>query len=297
VDRLTKLRQNVFVRDFEFLPQTGNGSGGLPDVFFDHDFIDFFKDSYSRFLRAIDKDPNFEVSVQANGHQNGIPRDLIDGLRAQLDEQRLALEASTLEHAQELRRCEQRCSSLLEQATRDHATMKLHLSTEISGLQRQISEHVAETSGLKRQVSEQAAETSRLQQHISKQADDVGKLQRRIAELNASEEEATRLRNEHSTAMEAAGAQTRTLGALVKALGARFDEVEEQVGGELEKERAAKKDVQTELDDLLVVFADLEAKRLGDKKRLKNLGEEVSEDEDDDEDGEDDEDNDDAASE
>ena len=46
-------------------------------------------------------------------------------------------------------------------------------------------------------------------------------------------------------------------------------------------------EVQTELDDLLIVFADLEAKRAGDKKRLKALGEPVSEGEDEGDEGED----------
>jgi intracellular protein transport protein USO1 len=45
----------------------------------------------------------------------------------------------------------------------------------------------------------------------------------------------------------------------------------------IEETESARKGVQTELDDLLIVFADLEAKRAQDKKRLKALGEEVSE--------------------
>ena len=48
---------------------------------------------------------------------------------------------------------------------------------------------------------------------------------------------------------------------------------------QVEAKEQARKDVQTELDDLLVVFADLEAKRSHDKGRLKELGEAVSEDE------------------
>ncbi|KAF2801066.1 hypothetical protein K505DRAFT_412534 [Melanomma pulvis-pyrius CBS 109.77] len=58
---------------------------------------------------------------------------------------------------------------------------------------------------------------------------------------------------------------------------------------EKEEARAA---AQTELDDLFVVLGDLEEKRTKDKKRLKELGEEISddEDEDDEEDEEDEED-------
>ncbi|KAF2676073.1 intracellular protein transport protein-like protein [Lentithecium fluviatile CBS 122367] len=58
---------------------------------------------------------------------------------------------------------------------------------------------------------------------------------------------------------------------------------------EKEEARAA---AQTELDDLFVVLGDLEEKRTRDKKRLKELGEEISdaEDDDDDDDGEGDDD-------
>ncbi|CAI6326628.1 unnamed protein product [Periconia digitata] len=55
---------------------------------------------------------------------------------------------------------------------------------------------------------------------------------------------------------------------------------------EKEESRAA---AQTELDDLFVVLGDLEEKRTRDKKRLKELGEDISDGEDDEEDDEDDE--------
>ncbi|RPA79059.1 hypothetical protein BJ508DRAFT_328631 [Ascobolus immersus RN42] len=53
------------------------------------------------------------------------------------------------------------------------------------------------------------------------------------------------------------------------------------------KENSTKADeLQTQLDDLLMVFADLEEKRAKDKARLKDLGQEVSDDEDDEDDEE-----------
>ncbi|KAF1813728.1 hypothetical protein P152DRAFT_457092 [Eremomyces bilateralis CBS 781.70] len=55
---------------------------------------------------------------------------------------------------------------------------------------------------------------------------------------------------------------------------------------EVEETEQKRKEAQTELDDLLMILADLEEKRASDKKRLKELGEEVS----DAEDNEDDED-------
>jgi hypothetical protein len=73
IDKLTKLRENVHVRDFEVLPQTSiHTDGGLPNVFFDQTFVDFLKDNFSRLQRAVDRDPGFEVSVMANGVQKGM---------------------------------------------------------------------------------------------------------------------------------------------------------------------------------------------------------------------------------
>ena len=72
IDRLTKLRENVHVRDFEVLPQSSiHTDGGLPNVFFDQTFVDFLKDNFSRLQRAVDRDPGFEVSIMANGVQKG----------------------------------------------------------------------------------------------------------------------------------------------------------------------------------------------------------------------------------
>ena len=49
---------------------------------------------------------------------------------------------------------------------------------------------------------------------------------------------------------------------------------------QLAAKESAMQDVQTELEDLLIVFGDLESKRGLDKKRLKELGEPVSDGED-----------------
>ncbi|KAH1523566.1 hypothetical protein KXX06_001381, partial [Aspergillus fumigatus] len=54
---------------------------------------------------------------------------------------------------------------------------------------------------------------------------------------------------------------------------------------EVDEKEEARKAAQAELEDLLIVFGDLEAKRNQDKKRLRELGQEVSEaEEDEDED-------------
>lgn len=92
-DKLGKLRAHPAVRDFEMIPQKLDPStGALPDVFFDSTFVEFFKDNYSRILRAIDRDPGMEISVVTNGVQKGISRELVDSLRTQLDEKDKSLQ-------------------------------------------------------------------------------------------------------------------------------------------------------------------------------------------------------------
>ena len=124
VDRLTKLRENVFVRDFEVLPQNSKSAvdGGLPQVYFDQKFIDFLKDNFSRMLRAIDRDPNLEVSVVTNGVQKGISRELVDSLRAQLDERTKALQLAESELVDMSRKFEQ--EELDHRRTRDSTTVR-----------------------------------------------------------------------------------------------------------------------------------------------------------------------------
>ncbi|WYZ37426.1 hypothetical protein EsH8_II_000932 [Colletotrichum jinshuiense] len=94
IDKLSKLRSNPLVRDFEVIPQKLNNSvsGKLPDVYFDATFVDFFKDNYSRVLRGIDRDPGLEISVVSNGVQKGVSRELVDSLRSQLTEKDQALQ-------------------------------------------------------------------------------------------------------------------------------------------------------------------------------------------------------------
>jgi hypothetical protein len=91
IDRLTKLRKHPLLRDFEVLPQK-LGPSGLPDVYFDKSFVDFFKDNFSRLIRTIDRDPGMEIPVVANGVQKGISREMVDSLRSQLEEKDNALQ-------------------------------------------------------------------------------------------------------------------------------------------------------------------------------------------------------------
>jgi hypothetical protein len=99
IDRITKLRSHPLLRDFEVLPQKLSSAlqGDLPEVYFDKSFVDFLKDNFSRLLRAIDRDPGMEIPVIANGVQKGISREMVDSLRAQLEEKEKALQKAAEE--------------------------------------------------------------------------------------------------------------------------------------------------------------------------------------------------------
>jgi len=126
IDRLTKLRGHPLLRDFEVLPQMLSSApmGGLPEVFFDRSFVDFVKDNFSRFLRAIDRDPGMEVPVIANGVQKGISREMVDSLRSQLEEKDKALQKAEQDVLSQERQLAQ------EQA--DHRRSKETAAVELS---------------------------------------------------------------------------------------------------------------------------------------------------------------------
>lgn len=377
VDRMTRLRENPLVRDFEVIPQTGNG--GLPDVFFDKAFIDFLKDNFSRLLRAIDREPGFEVSILSNGVQKGVSRDLVDSLRAELEEQKRLLEASNNELLQAQRKLED--EELEHRRTRESTTVELHRIKQInqslqSGHEEELNQlragHSRDLNNMKRSHDEDlnkrridnsaamdAAQRQRDQERekanqqirtIEKQAEqarlklikeheqglknavevrekliaehgtELEDLRARLKEAReANQAEITDLKQQvdglqkkldkaqqdHVQDLQTANDEYQTKQSNLEARLKRAELREKEAGDEsqtlsqkLEEAMSARKDVQTELDDLLVVFSDLEAKRLADKAKLKELGQEVSEDEDegDGDDGEDGEEEDDAAS-
>ncbi|TVY85418.1 Intracellular protein transport protein USO1 [Lachnellula suecica] len=333
IDRLMKLRGHPLLRDFEVLPQklSSASQGGLPEVFFDKTFVEFAKDNFSRFLRAIDRDPGFEVPVLSNGVQKGISREMVDSLRSQLDEKtktlqkteeellsvgrqlgqeqadhRRAKETSSVEFARirhvnealqkhheedlnklraEQLRIVQDLQAQLDSAKKASEAEKTRI---VQDHQRQL-EHVQKTSeaNAERTRKRTEAEISDLQKNVSKLEADLEKANKNhLQDLQTAHDEYTATKTEQSARLQRAEekaneAEDRSQIATEKATKA------ESALAEKEKERA---DVQTELDDLLMVFGDLEDKVNKYKERLKGLGESVSDGEDDEEEEEEEDD-------
>ncbi|KAI1368858.1 p115 like vesicle tethering protein [Xylaria arbuscula] len=342
IDALNQLRSHDLMRDFEVTPQKADGSGNLPDVYFDASFVDFFKDNYSRIARAIDRDPGLEISVVANGVQKGISRELVDSLRSQLEEKEQALQAALSDVAS--------LNGKLGQEQADHRRSKEASVAELSriknineGIQRnhqeelkkfetqqqaKIDEHkrqlgaaqkeaAAAMESLRAEHKDKEAELQRQVDYVRKTAEaEAARIQRRseaeMADLRATisrlevdlmkankaktQVEATRreLGSKLSAEESKAKAAEKQVTDLEKQLSTKQKEVSE-VQNQLKEKEAQHSSTQTELDDLLMVFGDLEEKVEKYKKRLQGLGETVSdgEEEDGDEDEDDDDDDDD----
>ena len=321
IDKLTKLRENVFVRDFEVLPQAYNeGIGGresqnlvgisptiqqpglgLPDVFFDKTFIDFLKDNFSRLLRAIDREPGLEVSVMANGVQKGISRELVDdlrgqvnALRAQVDERTKSLQGRESEMLGLRRTLEE--EELNHRRTRDSAAVELGRIKQINESLQNGHEEELRTLDmrLKQITSENNKKATTVRERHEAEVADLNTIKQQLeAQLESSErnhvQDLQTAHEEYSTKSSALEARVTRSEAKVK----EADEREQNLAAEItglktivEEKETARKDVQTELDDLLIVFADIETKLSQYRKRLKALGEAVSEVEDESEEGE-----------
>ncbi|KAI9708880.1 MAG: hypothetical protein M1828_002584 [Chrysothrix sp. TS-e1954] len=103
VQRLSRLRAHQTVRDFEVLPQdltSADTPGAQPNVFYDPHFVDFMKDNFSRLVRAIDRDPNLEVS----GTDKAVDRNLVDDIRR--------LESELQENVTKLKKAQERETEL-----------------------------------------------------------------------------------------------------------------------------------------------------------------------------------------
>lgn len=327
MDRLKNLRQDLRMRDFEVLPQTSLGEGDAY-VVFDKVFVDFFKDNFSRILRAVDRDPGLEISVIKNGVEKGVSRELVDLLRSQLDDRTSFLTSLQSELLANQRQLEQ--EKLDHRKTRESSTVELSRVNQINEalqrnheneLQRLEEAHSTSRNDMLRQHQEQLRTIdAELKQFAAEKEKKAAKVRERneaeIVELKSNvdqlQSELQKTRKDHLQDLQTAHDEYREKEAQLQEKVKRAEErLEEAVGKlhetqdiikglegqvdtlkkELDKKESARKEVQTELDDLLIVFGDLEGKRAQDKKRLKDLGEAVSEggDETDDEDEDDDE--------
>ncbi|TVY58600.1 Intracellular protein transport protein USO1 [Lachnellula cervina] len=330
IDRLMKLRQHPFLRDYEVLPQKliSAPQGGLPEVFFDKTFVEFVKDNFSRLLRAIDRDPGMEVPVIANGVQKGISREMVDSLRSQLEEKTKTLQKAEEElisvgrqlgqEQADHRRVKETSTVELARIKHVNEALQKHHEEDIDKLR---TEQSRATQDLQRQLEivqkASEAEKTRISQDHQRQLDHVQKtaeanaervrkrteaeisdLQKNVSKLEADLEKASRNHlQDLQTAHDEYSANKAEQTARLERAEEKAKEAEERAQTSIEKSAKAedaltqkekeKAAIQGELDDLLMVFGDLEDKVNKYKERLKELGENVSDGEDEDDEDED----------
>ncbi|RDW89909.1 putative intracellular protein transport protein (UsoA) [Aspergillus mulundensis] len=189
-----------------------------------------------------------------------------------------------------------------EQYESEVAQLQLKVETLQSEVESTKERHASEASDLEKTVQDLQ---SRLDTTKQKHESEIAKLESANetiqSELNTLKEQSTQdieaVREDYNSkcsALENRAQQAESEVERLEAEARKTAQALEEAQMALEKARAetkekeeARQSAQSELEDLLIVFGDLETKRNEDKKRLKELGEEVSEDEDDEEEEED----------
>ncbi|KAK5997388.1 Intracellular protein transport protein USO1 [Cladobotryum mycophilum] len=347
LDRLAKLRNNPLLRDFEVTPQrlSVTSTGEQVDVYFDNIFVDFFKDTYSRVSRAIDRNPEIEISVVTNGIETGISRELVDSLRDQVEEKgqaildahaaTKALERSLHQEQASHRQSRDEAAAEVAKIKASYEKMRIACEGELSGLQNRQAEKDAEHETHLAKLQQQLmnndahhkaqlvqtqkiaeAEAERLQQRTEAEMAD---LRATISRLEVDLVKATKSKVQEIHALQMKHIEVLAeRDALIKdieekhnrkhrELQKRLDEAlyniekasteNAQTKSTLEKANKSQEVTQSELDDLLIVFGDLEDKVAKYKARLRELDQTVSDgEEEDDEEDDDDEEEDDGSS-
>lgn len=303
-DKTTRLREHTLVRDFEVLPQRLDSGkcGGLPDVYFDSTFVEFLKDNFSRVVRAVDRDPGIEIPVIANGIQRGVSRELVDSLRLQMEdrvqalhkaeseilnlEQKLGQEQADHRKAKEFAALELgRIRSVNEALQRNHEEEVQKMDEENRRIQFEM-QRVQESSisslsdEMRRSRDESEAASAKIRSRHDAEIEDLRKTVQSLEnELQKSNKDHVQdlqtAHEEHSlkvTTLEARldRAEDKAKDAEARAMTskAKMEQAESKAKKALEALDAKEEDrnaLQTELDDLLIVLADVEEKRARDK--------------------------------
>ncbi|KGO76751.1 Armadillo-like helical [Penicillium italicum] len=281
IDKITRLREYPLVRDFEVLPQTAGGQleGGLPEVFFDRSFVEFLKDNFSRLLRAIDREPGFEISIVANGVEKGISRDLVDSLRAEIEDRTQILQTLESDLVSLQRR--------LDQEQLDHRKTKESNAIELSKVQQ------SNQSLQQRHVQELSQQLSKLENEHKHHKDELLKhhgdqlraidhqLKQASAESASKSNKAKELREHHDR--EVASLQ-QTIGGLESEISRIQEQHTKEVATltkklrELETIISQSNEVHgVQVADLQKKIQDLEISKKSHKDQVDNLNKTIQE--------------------
>ncbi|KAG0158668.1 hypothetical protein PDIDSM_6187 [Penicillium digitatum] len=281
IDKITKLRECPLIRDFEVLPQTAGGQleGGLPEVFFDRSFVEFLKDNFSRLLRAIDREPEFEISVVANGVEKGISRELVDSLRTEIEERTQTPKKLESDIVSMQRR--------LDQEQLDHRKSKESNAVELSKIQ-QANESLQQRHAqeLSQQLSRLENEHKRYENELLKQHSDQlraidNQLKQTSAESESKSNKAKELREHHER-------ELANLQRTIRGLESELSRIQEQHIGEVVNLNKKVQELETIISqsneahgvlvaDLQKKIQDLESTKKSHHDEVENLNKKIQE--------------------
>ncbi|KAF2674337.1 hypothetical protein BT63DRAFT_444927 [Microthyrium microscopicum] len=184
---LNSFRSHPFVRDYEVFIQgsaaPGPSSELPPYAYFDSMFVEFLKDNFSRFSRAIDRDPGIEIQVGSK--ENGVDRELVDSLRSQIEEGNQSLE-----------KVESQILDLEQKLDQAQATHRRDVETSQSEIQRltQINSSIQRESeeALTQKDADHSAALNELQLTSSRQIQDLQSQLNAARKAAAEESERTK---------------------------------------------------------------------------------------------------------
>ena len=244
IDKITRFRESPLVRDFEVLPQTvgAHHDGGLPDIFFDRTFVDFLKDNFSRLLRAVDREPGLEISVITNGVQKGISREMVDSLRAELEDRNEAvqkLEADLVSLKQKVEQEQFEFKKAIDSSSLESSRIKQvnealqrNHAQELQGLEAQndhaknelLRQHSEQLRAIDSQFKQAAADHERKSQETRQHHEaEVANLQKTIHSLES----------DIARSKEQQGGEVATLHKTIQSLESDLVKAQEQHAGEV----------------------------------------------------------------
>ncbi|KAK0626116.1 p115 like vesicle tethering protein [Immersiella caudata] len=260
VDKLAKLRSHPFMRDFEVLPQKLlDPSGGLPDVYLDDTFVEFFKDNYSRILRAIDRQPDLEISVVTNGVEKGVSRELVDALRAQINEKDEALKAMDAEKSS--------LSSKLGQAQADERRAKDEAAASVARANAAAESLRSQLTAKERLLQTASDTTNTLRTQLSQEQEAHHKAKTEMSRLKNVNDGLQRYHEEEMKMMKAKlRAREEELNAKLRAKEEELTKKLQAQEQEFTKKLAAKEDEHQRALDIQRKTSELESERV--KRRI-----------------------------
>lgn len=289
IDKINRLRGSPWVRDFEVLPQTlaGQHDAGLPDVFFDGTFIDFLKDNFSRLVRAIDREPGFEISVVTNGVQKGISRELVDSLRSQLEDRTQSIQNLESNMLTVQRKFDQ--ESLNHRKTKESNNLELSRIKQINeALQRNHEEEQArldeyyknDRNELIRQHGEQLRAIDQQLRSVSAdyERNGIEIREHHNVEINDLKRTIQTLESDHERARQQHAAEVAELNKTIHDLQLSVEEVRRQRDAEAASLRETIHTLESNLDEVKQKSAqDLQAARDENATKVSALERQVSE--------------------